>query len=252
MLILAVAGSSQTAALALSSSCDEYEASLGLCPGGSIGNGEVVIGGDQEHGGGGDHGVHDPGSGPVETDGNGDGIDDSDQLITCGGGAACIADAITISDLARFSPVQASLSMEPEGWMIVGLPANFFVSAGIHSVDGSLFEHPVSVRFTPTAFHWNWGDGASSTTSTGGASWQALGLPEFAPTQTSHVYAASGSYTISATVSYSVDFSIAGLPWRSVSGSLDGPASVAAAVAGTAKSVLVDRECTRNPEGPGC
>jgi len=66
------------------------------------------------------------------------------------------------------------------------------------------------------------------------------------------VYTARGSYTVTGTVSYTAEFSVAGLPWRSVSGTLDGPAASATLVAGTAKTVLVDGDCSRERSGPGC
>lgn len=238
--------------------CSDLEIRLGLCGAGSIGNGEVIIGGEHggEHGGGGGGGENnggDPGAGVPGDEGDvGDGIDDDFEMIVHQPDAVYVADAITVSDLARFSPEDASVTMEPDGWALIGLPANFVVTTGRHTVNGTLFGHDLIVRFTPNGYDWRWGDGMTTRTTTPGSTWAAGGLPEFSETPTSHVFSERGSYAVSVTVSYTVEFSIADLPWRGVSGTLNGPAAITTVVAGTAKTVLVDGECTRDPTGPGC
>ena len=164
----------------------------------------------------------------------------------------CMFDDITISDLASFRPTAPTLEMEPDGWMLVGLPANFITRTNTHVVSGTLLDYPLDVRFTPSSYAWSWGDGTTSRSTVPGASWASLGLPEFSTTPTSHVFTERGIYQISVTVSYTVEFRIDSLPWRSVPGTLPGPATIVAAVAGNAKTVLVERECTENPHGPGC
>ncbi|MET1051784.1 MAG: hypothetical protein ABWX65_04005, partial [Mycetocola sp.] len=146
----------------------------------------------------------------------------------------------------------ATLTMEPDGWMLIGLPANFITHTERHIVSGSLFSYPIDVRFTPVSYSWSWGDGTMSRSTTPGATWASLGLPEFSPTPTSHVFGDKGVYRVSVAVSYSVEFRLDSLAWRTIDGSLSGPATVIAALAGDAKTVLVERECTRNPTGPGC
>ncbi len=82
--------------------------------------------------------------------------------------------------------------MQPDGWIVPGLDANFYAVTAPHVVNGTLLGQPASVRFTPVAFHWDYGDGNAATRSTKGATWEALGIPEFEPTPTSHVYATRG------------------------------------------------------------
>jgi hypothetical protein len=174
-------------------------------------------------------------------------------IINCTPGSPCDPNVVvSVSDIATFRPAVPTLGMEPNGWTVVGLPTNFFASAITHVVSGSLLGFPADVRFTPVGYRWDYGDGATRTSPTGGASWAAQKLPEFSETPTSHIYQARGAHTISPAVVYSAEFRFAGQSWRGVRGTLVVPTPQLTAVAGDAKTVLVDRECSRNPSGPGC
>jgi len=159
---------------------------------------------------------------------------------------------ITLDDIASFRPVTGGSGMEPNGWMVTGLDTNFYSAASVHVVDGMLLGTPAAVRFTPRSWLFDYGDGASARTSTGGASWAALGLAEFDPTATSHVYAASGTFTIDIAVEYGAEYSLDGQTWTAIAGTLTVPAARFTATAGGAKTVLVARDCLANPRGPGC
>ncbi|WP_143741383.1 PKD domain-containing protein [Paramicrobacterium agarici] len=162
------------------------------------------------------------------------------------------SDPITIHDLASFSPEQVHVAMEPDGWMIVGLPANFYADAETNTTTGELFEIPITVRFTPTSYDWSWGDGSTARTDSGGSSWKNLDVKEFTATATSHTYTEKGTYTVSLTVNYSVELRVQGGNWVPVQGTLSKAASGVTAIATSANSVIVDKECNRNPDGPGC
>ncbi|WP_090713284.1 PKD domain-containing protein [Mycetocola miduiensis] len=254
------------------SSCLGQDQIDGFCSSGTLDGGEAVIRGDGRidggNNGGNSNGGNNNNGGNREPDAyEQDRIDAEARGGVDGpgspGGAlfpfeaecfpgTCLFDDITISDLASFRPTAPTLEMEPDGWMLIGLPANFIAKTSTHVVSGTLFDHPLDVRFTPASYAWSWGDGSTSRSSVPGASWASLGLPEFSPTATSHVYDTKGVYQISVTVWYTVEFSVDSLPWRSISGTLPGPATIVAAVAGSAKTVLVERQCTENPHGPGC
>ncbi|MET1044703.1 MAG: hypothetical protein ABWX59_11385, partial [Microbacteriaceae bacterium] len=55
-----------------------------------------------------------------------------------GPGAETVPYVVTLSDIASFSPSTARQSMEPDGWIIVGLDTNFFVDAAPHVEAGTL------------------------------------------------------------------------------------------------------------------
>ncbi len=142
--------------------------------------------------------------------------------------------------------------MEPDGWMVVGLNTNFYATVESRVQSGQLLDRPASVRFTAQRFRWFYGDGTSATRSTGGASWAASGATEFDPTSTSHVYRASGTYFVDLSIDFSAEYQYAGGPWIPISGSIPVPSNRLVASAGGATTVLVGRDCTQNPAGPGC
>jgi len=158
----------------------------------------------------------------------------------------------TLNDIAAFRPTPGVDHMEPNGWFVVGLDANFYATGGASVVDGTLLGYDASVRFTPIRWQWAYGDGATATTSTRGGTWQSLGLAEFDPTPTSHVYDVAGTYFIDLTIGYRAEYTFNGSTWATINGTLWLPANRLVATVGSAKTVLVERDCTVNPAGPGC
>lgn len=160
--------------------------------------------------------------------------------------------ALTMNDLKNFKARPGTDHMEPNGWMVVGLSTNFYSVVGTQVVNGTLLGQPASVRFIPISWHWTYGDGKSATRSTKGATWAALGIPEFTATQTSHVYSSEGTYYIDLDIEFRADYEFAGGGWTPVVGTITLPANRLKAVAGDAKTVLVGRDCAQSPSGPGC
>ena len=142
--------------------------------------------------------------------------------------------------------------MEPDGWVVVGLPANIYAIVDPQVVPGVLLGAPADVRFTPVGYRWDYGDGSSAVLGTKGGTWAALGLREFDATETSHIYEAAGSYTIRLSIVYRAEYRISGGPFIPIAGTITLPANELYITAGGAKTVLVDRDCTRAPAGPGC
>jgi hypothetical protein len=158
---------------------------------------------------------------------------------------------VTLADLVSFVPAQPALSAEPAAAGIVGMPTNFVAAATEQQLTGALFGRPVIVRFTPVAYVFDYGDGSSGRSDTGGASWDALGQAQFTATPTSHAYAERGSYVSSVTVEYApaVDF---GDGWRPVAGVVTSTTGGYAVDIYELRTALVERTCTENPAGPGC
>jgi hypothetical protein len=159
---------------------------------------------------------------------------------------------VTLADIASFRPDVGTAGMEPNGWAVTGLDTNFYSAASAHVVGGELLGAPAAVRFTPRTWTFDYGDGASARTATGGGSWAALGLAEFDPTPTSHVYAAAGTFTVDIAVAFGAEYSLDGRNWIAIAGTLSVPAARFTATAGDATTVLVARDCLANPRGPGC
>jgi len=159
---------------------------------------------------------------------------------------------ITIVDVARFRPTVGIDRMEPNGWMVIDLPANFYSNGGSSTKRGQLLDRTALVRFTPVRWHWEYGDGAQRTTGDPGASWKDLGADEFEPTGTSHVFDHAGTFEIQLTILYTAEYQFGGAGWIPIAGLLPVPSNVIEARAVTAKTVLVAEDCVDNPSGPGC
>ncbi len=159
---------------------------------------------------------------------------------------------VRVSDLVSIRADHPTQGMEPDGWAVVGVPANFFATASTHVRTGLLLGAPAEVSFTPVQYRWDYGDGTSRTAESGGGSWAGLGLPEFSDTPTSHVFEQTGTLVIGLTVSYAAEFRFAGGAWRPVVGLVEVPSDPISALADLAGTVLVAKNCSANPRGPGC
>ncbi|NNC11141.1 hypothetical protein HII28_04515 [Planctomonas sp. JC2975] len=243
--------------------CDRWGQYAGGCSTGTIAGDHVDVGATTGSGGhhqstssGTDEGIGDADPGPyVEPSPL---VCDRPDLCPLGhsspGGPAPTAPGVgvSMSDLASFYPQAPTVFGEPNGWAIIGLDANFVSQAPEHVASGVLLGQPASVRFTPVRFAWDYGDGAGAAGADGGATWKDLGVPEFSPTATSHVYGTAGSYTVRLTVSYTATYRLGDGPWSGVPGSLSLSAPTFTVVAGDAKTVLVQGTCQADPTGPGC
>lgn len=161
------------------------------------------------------------------------------------------APTITITDVARFLPQPVSLTVEPEGVGIAGLPTNFVAPSRVHTAHGTLFGYAVSVRFTPVAHTFHFGDGQSRRTTTGGSTWAALGLAQFTPTETSHTYGDRGAYTSRIDTHYTAEVNL-GHGWVRMSGELTATGTGQALQVYEARTALVAHTCDTTPHAAGC
>ena len=268
VLTVGIFGSTHSA-MAMTSSCTQTEINVGLCGdiSAGVGDEDVTLGID----------LIQPGSPQSPSGGNGGSGgsrgSDSEAIVDQGcrfpvQGNRCQgfgpgknlpavpvvppAQPVTLTDIANFRPTADVAGMEPDGWMIVGLDTNFFADSNQQVVDGALLGQPASVRFTPVGWRWNYGDGTSATLSSPGASWAASGVAEFSATSGSHIYRSPGTYVIELSVLYASEYRFGAGGWTSISGVLAVPTNRLTATAGSATTVLVERECTVDPRGPGC
>lgn len=287
LLLLAV----PAAATAEIADCNRLAIQTGSCAGAAVGNGGVDLSADREvnspgrqgsgsgNGGGGGSGGD---SGGGEWDGLPDGVSVIPGAVALDRGDAssrpgvpprrapavvpadpavpacepqtpCDPDLIVrVSDLVSIPAEAPTQGMEPNGWLVVGVPANFFATATAHQRSGALLGASAEVRFTPVGFRWDYGDGTTRTSVSGGASWAALNLPEFSETATSHVFESPGTLSIGLVVSYAAEYRFSGAEWRDVQGLVLVPTSPITAIADRAGTVLVAKSCVGNPDGPGC
>ncbi|WP_460794952.1 hypothetical protein [Microbacterium sp. GXF0217] len=255
--------------------CSQTEVITGAC--GKVEGGEVVVGGtgnedgsDGRDGRDGDNGSrgrdHDFDGGPAQPDAPSEFeqcLDDWNRYIGCfeRGDPTDPADpadpgvpaipVVTITDVARFAPSGALVTAEPDNVGVVGLPTNFVASASAQTVGGELFGYPISVRFTPVGFDFDYGDGVTATTPDGGASWATLNQAQFTPTPTSHVYAQRGEYTATVDVRYTAEIDL-GIGWFPIDGELTSAGQGQQVRIFEAHTALVAHTCEQAPSSPGC
>jgi len=166
--------------------------------------------------------------------------------------AAPAAQPVTLRDIASFRPSPGVQFMEPDGWVVPGLDANFYSVVDRQLVNGTLLGRPATVRFTPVAWHWNYGDGSAVVRATKGATWAAQGLHDFDPTATSHVYQTEGEYVIRLTIDFRAEYRLGATGFIPIAGTINLPANDLHVTVTGAKTVLVEHDCVANPAGPGC
>lgn len=159
---------------------------------------------------------------------------------------------VTLADIAHFEPIIGAHTMQPNGWAVVGLPANFVSGASVHTVQGILLGAPASVRFTPVSWTWDYGDGNGAERAGGGETWGELEYREFAATPTSHVFQRKGRYTVALTINLRAEYRVGSGSWTSIAGTLRVEPSPLPVVVTSARTVLVDRDCGTYSAGPGC
>ncbi|MGI9822155.1 PKD domain-containing protein [Agromyces sp. Marseille-Q5079] len=159
---------------------------------------------------------------------------------------------VTLRDIAAFRPAAPGNDMEPGGWAVVGLPANFVAAASAQVVPGTLLGQPADVRFTPVGFRWLHSDGSVVESGSAGASWAELGQKEFTATGTSHVYAEAGEYTVTLEVALAAEYRFGGSGWQSIAGTLSVASEPRPVLVGEMDTVLTRGDCTAAPDDPGC
>lgn len=157
---------------------------------------------------------------------------------------------ITISDLARFTPLVGELVVEPEGWGVVGTPTNFYATAETHTMDGELFDAPIEVRWTPSSYRFDYGDGTVEESQASGSAWDGPD-ESWTETTTSHTYSAREDVTASVTVVFTAQVN-AGGGWFAVPGSLPVNAPSVGVKVFEVDTVLTNGDCMANPSAAGC
>lgn len=159
--------------------------------------------------------------------------------------------AITMTDLARFAPSGARVTAEPDNLGVAGLPTNFVAHATVQVQDGELFNTPISVRFTPANYTFQYGDGHTDSGPSGGTTWVDLGQASFTPTDTSHTYTQRGTYTARVDVAYTAEINL-GNGWFPISGQLDTTGPTQQIRIFEARTALVANTCAESPSAAGC
>lgn len=162
-----------------------------------------------------------------------------------------VVPSITIGDLEQFAPQAITAVAEPGNIGIAGMSTNFVAIATSQTSAGTILGSPVTVRFTPVAYDYRYGDGSIATLDAAGQTWAALGQAQFTPTPTSHTYRNRGMYLADVDVRYTAEVDL-GTGWFPVDGQLttDGPAQEIRIL--EARTALVAHTCLERPAAAGC
>lgn len=169
-----------------------------------------------------------------------------------GAGAAPVQ-PVTIHDVASFAPDAPTVTTEPGEWGLLKRYTNVIAGASGHVRTGTLLGQPVEVNFIPVGFSFDYGDGTTASSATGGASWAALGLAEFSKTPTGHRYTEPGEKSITVVVTYQAEYRLAGGAWQPVVGTLDVPSTSPHTIHVLRNTTVgVDKPCTAGRKAVGC
>ncbi|NAZ85953.1 PKD domain-containing protein [Kineococcus indalonis] len=136
---------------------------------------------------------------------------------------------ITVEDVRRVGLPAAAANVQPAGGDVaLNVPVNVYAHAGAVTREVQVLGFPVTIRATPVAFTWSFGDGGSlGPTADPGAPYPAM--------TTTHTYTRPGTYAVTLTTTYTAEYAVAGLQSRPVDGTVGvaSPATTLTAHAGT-------------------
>ena len=157
----------------------------------------------------------------------------------------------TLQDFQQLAVAPAASHVQPAPDTLKNMHTNVYAAAQPQTFTTTLGGYPVQVRAYPVQYTWDYGDGTTlgPTPLTGSA------LPDGAwdePTDTSHVYTATGDYTVRLTTSFYGEYNIADTGWQPVAGYNQVTSSPVALSVWRATVHNVADDCHTNPTGIGC
>lgn len=134
------------------------------------------------------------------------------QPAVPGAAEPVVLPVMTQADFQRLPLPAGVSSVQPaSGEVLVDMPTNTFAEAEPVELETDLLGFPVTVRATPVAYTWDYGDGTVvGPTSDPGAPWPDL--------RVTHTYASAGTYAITLTTHYEGEYSVLDGPFLPVDG----------------------------------
>ncbi|MCI2237036.1 PKD domain-containing protein [Kineococcus sp. TRM81007] len=148
-------------------------------------------------------------------------------------GEPVVLPTITVEDVRRVGLPPSTANLQPAGGdVVLNVPVNVYAQATPVTRQVEVLGFPVTIRATPEAFTWTFGDGGTlGPTTDPGAPYPAM--------STTHTYTRPGTYPITLTTTYSAEYAIAGLPFQPVAGTVDVSAPAEDVTAHEGTTVLV-------------
>jgi hypothetical protein len=158
---------------------------------------------------------------------------------------ADVTSAMVLNAFRRLPLAPSPLVVQPDrGWVLLNKPTVVHAGAAPQTLTTTILGTAVTITATPTRYAWDFGDGATLTTTDPGLPWPDGSL--------THVYAHAGDYQVALTTTWSATYMLAGDPTvRDVPGPAPPPRPVPLS-AQERRSHLVAGTCAGDAAAPGC
>lgn len=162
------------------------------------------------------------------------------------GGGSVAPPVPSESDFASFQIPPSTPHALPVDWTVTGKPTAFWADASVRTFSAELLGFPLQVRATPIEFHWDFGDGNSTSTTSPG---QEPSHPQHG--SITHTYSKKGQRTVTLTTVYTGEYNY-GSGWSTI------PGTAAVESDGLPMTVYryhkyrVEDDCNDNPYGTDC
>lgn len=159
--------------------------------------------------------------------------------------AGDVTPGMVLSAFRRLPLVPSPLVVQPDrGWVLVNKPTVVYADGGPQTLTTTILGTAVTITATPTSYAWDFGDGATLTTTDPGRPW---------PTGTlTHSYATVGGRSLALTTTWSATYTVAGDPAvRAVPGTAT-TTSTSRLEVRERRAYLVGTTCADDPAAAGC
>lgn len=140
----------------------------------------------------------------------------------------------TVVDQARASAPDSEVHVQPEGRTYVNVPTNFYADGDAVTVPVSVFGNPIPVRFAPSSFEWDFGDGGTGT---------GPGVADAEVGQdgaVEHAYERSGEFGVTLTRTFTISFTLPDGSTHTVPGEVSSTSAPYPLQVGEVQSVVQD------------
>jgi len=159
--------------------------------------------------------------------------------------AADITPGMVLSAFRRLPLAPSPLVVQPDrGWVLVNKPTVVYAVGGLQTLTTTILGTAVTITAMPTSFAWDFGDGATLTTTDPGAPWPVGTL--------THTYTRIGRLDVVLTTTWSATYTVAGDPAvHDVPGTATTVSSSRLEVR-ERRAYLVGTSCAEDPAAAGC
>ncbi|WP_198393281.1 PKD domain-containing protein [Brevibacterium yomogidense] len=131
-------------------------------------------------------------------------------------------------------------------WTVTGKPTAFWADASVKTFSAELLGFPLQIRATPIEFHWDFGDGNSTSTTSPG---QEPSHPQNG--SITHIYSTKGERTVTLTTVYTGEYNY-GSGWSTIPGTAAVESDRLPMTVYRYHKYRVEDDCNDNPHGTDC